>query len=167
LDPVDASAATIVFAACPVIVLGAGSSRPGSSLRDAALLVVETGLVATCTARSPRGSRVVVLEGGPGTITPVPGPDGLLRALADSRVTAIPASLQDRLVASPAVGRLLVDGLTASLRKVQHNLDRLGCLGRADDRIRLKLLELALDYGRVGSEAVRIDCRLRTSSWPR
>jgi CRP/FNR family transcriptional regulator len=61
-----------------------------------------------------------------------------------------------RLLRDPDVAAALLEGLGDTLRQKHASIANMGRLSHAA-RVRVKLIELARDYGRVGKEGIRLD----------
>lgn len=134
-----------LLAAAPLIALAAGESRRLSSLPKAALLVVEEGFLVVYGGESVRRPAVLA-EGGPGRIILAPRSGDILHAVVRSSVVAV----EERLLAVPGVAQAVCHGLVEAVRLEQEVLTILS-MPRHADRVRRKLIQLAREYGRVGT----------------
>jgi CRP-like cAMP-binding protein len=159
LSSSEAEALEELLPECPIVALPAGLSRPGRSLGDASLLVIERGVVTVCSACADRGT-VVLFDLGPGAVSSVPRRDDLVRALLDSCLTLVPESVYGRFLAVPALSRLVLQRLDATLRKAELAITSVAGTRSLEARLRQKLVQLAGEYGRVGANGIRIDVPL-------
>ena len=133
----------------------AGHSAPSDSVGDASFLIVEEGFVVIRSA--PVEKRGVVLcHAGAGALLPAPLSGESLEALVDARVTLVSETTYGSLLAYPEVAAVLSDGLRATLRQKQLSLASFVSV-RHIERVQRKLLQLAREHGRVGTDGVRLD----------
>jgi CRP-like cAMP-binding protein len=159
LDETDAQAVAELLEQCAPHELPAGELAHPADFGDAALLVLERGLLAL-RADIPHGRRgVIVCHVRSGAILLPPEPGEVLRVLEDAAVSAVPVEVRDRLLAIPAAARIVVDALAATLRQKTRTIANLSSFHHAD-RLRSKLAQLAQDHGRVGRDGIRLDLRL-------
>ncbi len=141
---------------CPALMLPAGVCRSAAELPEARLLIVEDGIVLVRSPGGPGRHTVVVADAGPGAILLPPGDDDLVMGLVDSWVTMIPGGVYQKLIAEPAVGARLLEGIEATNRRQREMICNLACV-RHVERVREKLIQLASDHGRVCRDGVRLD----------
>lgn len=138
-----------LFARAAQVELPRGSVRSMSSLTDALIVVVEQGLVVVHCTDPASGRGVVICHGGPGTYLPFVDLEHTITALVDSRVTVITDRLYESLLEAPGAAVVLLRGIEAAVRQKQRTIRALACPHHVD-RLREKLLQLAVDHGRVG-----------------
>ena len=153
----DAGAAALE--SCPTVALRIGASRAGTRLPEAALLVVEEGIVLVSSLRPGATRRMIVAVAGAGSVLLPPAPYERLDALVDSWLTALTPAATDVLTALPGAGAAIVDGLTEQLRERQESLAQFSSV-RHVERLREKLLQLARSHGKVVPGGVRLDLPL-------
>lgn len=145
--------------ACAAVVLPAGSRRSGSDLPVARMFVVEEGVV-LLRARSAPGMRsMIVARCSRGAVLPTLAQGEALQSLTDSWVTAVPHEVWRRLIATAEVAEWLFSGLEETLFRQRESSRALAGV-RHVDRVRVQLLELASEHGRVCRDGVRIDLPL-------
>jgi CRP-like cAMP-binding protein len=149
----------IALSSCSVLSLPEGSSLGAERLESVALLSIEDGIVYVSAWSGGSARQIVVNLSGSGSVLLAPAADETLVALADSRLTLIPASVQRRLLQSPATATVLLEGIEAGLRECRESLAQLGCR-RHGDRVRKKLIQLARTHGKVGTEGLLLDIPL-------
>ena len=154
LDEDEKKLASAILAPCTAHLMPAGSRRRIGDLVPADALIVESGfLVVRASSRSARG--VVVAEAGAGSVLLAPNDREHLQALADCWVTVLPPSQLEGLLAMPSVATTLFRDLGTALRLRQDAMSYLGNV-RHVDRVRLKLLQLAKQFGRVSPDGIRL-----------
>jgi CRP-like cAMP-binding protein len=142
---------------CRTCSLPAGTGIVQSSAGEGALLYVDEGLVVARIASSPTSRSIISCESIAGDLVVAPeGHDQVVHALRDSRVTLIPTEALHRLVAVPAFASLIVTGLEQAARQAHATMRTLAHT-RQTDRVRVKLLQLAQDHGRVSRDGIRLD----------
>src|SRR5579884_1814751 len=109
----DAAAATL--SGCPSVALPAGTVRTASRLPEAALLVVEEGIVLVTSLRAGASRRMIVAVAGPGSILPPPAADERLEPLVDSWLTSVCPGSYQQLLALPGAARTIVEALAQEL----------------------------------------------------
>jgi CRP-like cAMP-binding protein len=155
LDEDEKKLASAILAPCTAHLMPAGSRRRIGDLVPADALIVESGfLVVRASSRSARG--VVVAEAGAGSVLLAPNDREHLQALADCWVTVLPPSQLEGLLAMPSVATTLFRDLGTALRLRQDAMSYLGNV-RHVDRVRLKLLQLAKQFGRVSPDGIRLE----------
>jgi len=147
-----------LLAASPRLRLRAGDVRGAHDFPEAALLIVQRGmLVIASEARAKR--RIVLGFCSQGTLLPPPCGDEQLAALADSVLIAVGPEVERGLLRVPAVAEAIVEALLAALRERQENLAQFASVMHAE-RLRMKLLQLARAHGSVVTDGVRVDVPL-------
>ena len=144
---------------CSVLSLSGGSSLGPDRLDAVSLLSIEDGVVLVSASNRDSARRIVVSVAGPGSIVLPPAPHETLEALADSRLTAIPAAVQRRLLELSGAAAALVDGIEVALRECRDSLRQFGSSSHAD-RVRQKLVQLARSHGKVGTDGLLLDLPL-------
>jgi CRP-like cAMP-binding protein len=162
VDAVPSSARAEVESAlgsCSVLSLLGGSSLGADRFDSVSMLLIEEGLV--LMSASDRGSvrRIVVSLTGPGSVVLPPGADERLEALADARVTLVSSSSNRRLLEIPAAAISIVDEIRAGLQDCRQSLAHFAS-HRHTERVRLKLIQLALSYGKVGTDGLLLEVPL-------
>ena len=122
----------------------------------AVLLVVEEGLVILRATIPGTTRRTVTCHAGTGAVVLPPADDETLVALGDTVVRCISKTDRDRLLQDPDIAAALLDGLGDTLRQKHVSIANMGRLNHVD-RVRVKLIELAREHGRVGKEGIRLD----------
>jgi CRP-like cAMP-binding protein len=159
LDQFDHAAARELRRACPAVIVRAGSRRVAAELPAARVLIVEDGVVLTRSFAGEGVRSMIVGRSSAGAVLPAPAADELLHALTDAWLTALPHAVWRRLAAIPEVADQLLAGLEETLRR-QREASRALAAIRNTDRVRLQLVELAREHGRVGRDGIRIDLPL-------
>jgi CRP/FNR family transcriptional regulator, cyclic AMP receptor protein len=155
LDEDEKKLAFRILETCAAYLLPAGSRRRIGDLAQAEALVVETGfLVVRASASSAR--HVVVAEAGAGCILLSPSDQEHLQALTDCWVTVLPLAPLEDLLAIPGVATMLFRALEAALRLRQDTTSYFANVHHID-RVRLKLLQLAEQFGRVSPDGIRLE----------
>lgn len=155
LDEGEKQRASRVLEKCAAQRWPAGSRRRIDDLEQAEALVVEGGFLVV-RASLPSARRVVVAEAGAGAILLAPADREHVQALTDSRATALsPAPLED-LLTIPGVASVLFRAVVTALRLRQDAASYVANVHHVD-RVRLKLLQLAKQFGRVGPDGIRIE----------
>jgi CRP-like cAMP-binding protein len=139
-----------------VIDLGGGQPHFRAAFRSTALLVVEDGFIVVRATSSPLERTMITFEAGPGAVFLPPGPDEVLTALGNARVTAISPETTSQLLSIPGVARRIVEQLALALRHRQGALAIFAPTHHIE-RVRRKLLQLARTHGHVVSGGIRID----------
>jgi CRP/FNR family transcriptional regulator, cyclic AMP receptor protein len=150
--------ASRILETCAAHRLPAGSLRQIGDLLQAEILLVEKGFLIV-RAPSPSARQVVVAEAGAGSILHAPGERERVHALTDSWVTVLPRAPLDDLLAIPSVARMLFRALMAAVRLKQDATSHFANVHHVD-RVRLKLLQLAEEFGRVSPEGIRLEVPL-------
>jgi CRP-like cAMP-binding protein len=145
--------------ACTAVVLPAGSRRICADLPAARMFVVEDGVVLVRADPAPGVRSMVVSRCSSGAILPPLAAGEALQSLTDSWLTAVPHDVWRRLVASPEAAALLFAGLEETLLRQRESSRALAGV-RHVDRVRVQLLELAAEHGRVCRDGIRIDLPL-------
>jgi CRP-like cAMP-binding protein len=155
LDEDEKKLAATILESCSAHLLPAGSRRGIGNLVRADALIVESGfLVLRASSRLAR--RVVVAEAGAGSVLLAPNDQEHLQALTDCRVTVLPPSQLEGLLAIPRVATTLFRGLGTALRLRQDATSYFANVHHVD-RVRLKLLQLAEEFGRVSPDGIRLE----------
>lgn len=155
----DAAAAASILADCPVVVLDSGTQRESADFRDAALLVVESGLLVVRAEIPARARGVIVCHACRGAVILPPLPSETLGALEEARVRIVSDAARDRLFEIPAAGRLLTEAVADTLGQKTRTIVILSSFHHVD-RLRGKLQQLARDFGRVGRDGIRLELPL-------
>jgi CRP-like cAMP-binding protein len=158
LDEDDKKLASRILETCPAHHLPAGSRRQIRDLMRAEGLLVESGVLVV-RACSPSARQVVVAEAGAGSVLLAPGERERVQALTDSWVTVLPRAPLEELLAIPRVATMLFRALRTAVRLRQDATSYLANLHHVD-RVRLKLLQLAEQFGRVSPEGIRLEVPL-------
>jgi CRP-like cAMP-binding protein len=138
---------------CPVVEVPAGRS---ADLPDAALLVVENGVVVVVGADT---RRIVIAVAAAGDVLAPLGRHEDLRGLTSARVTAVSREAQRALMHIPAAAEAVTDALVAALRDRKASLANFARHPHGE-RLRGKLLQLARSHGRVTGGGIVIDLPL-------
>ena len=141
------------LASCPVVDVPPGRSV---DLRDAALIVVEQGVVILTGAD---GRRIVIALAGAGEVLAPPASDEELSSLTGARVTALSHDARRVLMRIPAAAEAITDGLVAALRERKTSLKVFAHFPHVE-RVRGKLLQLARSHGKVTAGGILIDLPL-------
>lgn len=147
-----------LLGACPRLTLPAGDVRSADAFFDAALLLVETGIVTIASAARPK-RRIVLSFCSAGTLLPPPESDEQLAALADSAVISVSPQVLHSLLQLPSAAAEIVDALLDGLRERQESLAQFSNVVHTD-RVRSKLLQLAREHGTVVTGGVRVQLPL-------
>jgi CRP-like cAMP-binding protein len=151
--------ATTFLDRCPRLTFAAGAWVGAEGLRDAALIVVESGLIAL-RAAIPDGSRgVIACHAGAGAIVLAPVGDETFRIVKDARLVVVDDVTQARLLEIPDAAAAIVAALEETLRQKTETIVALSSFHHVE-RVRKKLVQLARDHGRVGRDGVRLDLPL-------
>ncbi len=155
----DAEAATEILAACPLLTLGSGTEWDSTEFRDAALLVVERGVVVIRADIPDRDRGVIVCHAGAGLIILPPEQGETLRVLDEATLEVVSGAARDRLLELPTAGQLILDALAETLRQKTRTIAILSSFHHVD-RLRAKFRQLAGDFGRVGRHGIRLEVPL-------
>lgn len=128
-----------------------GAWRSAERLPEAALFVVEDGIVLLTASRPGASRRVIVAVAGPDSVLLPPSGDERIEALTEARLRAV--------VAGELTAEEALELLGSELRDRQESLAAFGSV-RHVDRVRDKLLQLARSHGRVGPGGIRLDLPL-------
>ena len=148
-----------VLAGCATLALPVGSTRGAARIPDAALLVVEEGLVLLSSARAGSSRRMAVTLAGSGEVLLSPTADEHLEALEDSWLTVVTPAALAALLGVAGASALVVDALAEALRERQETIANFASV-RHVERVREKLLQLARTHGKVVPDGVRLDLPL-------
>lgn len=135
--------------------LPAGTEERSDTTTDVSFVIVEEGFVVIRSAVIEKRG-VVLCHAGPGALLPAPLPGETLHALVDARITLVSETTFARLLEHPELAGVLSDALRATLRQTQASLANFASV-RHVERVRLKLLQLAREHGRVATDSVRLD----------
>jgi CRP-like cAMP-binding protein len=148
-------AAVAQLAAAEIRGLPAGSSSGVDAFAGVSFLVVEAGFVVI--RRTIPGRRgVVICHAGAGALLTVPELHETLDALVDARVTLVSEATYANLLGHPGVAAALSDATRSALRQKRDSLANFGHV-RPVERVEHKLLQLAVEHGRVVADGVRLD----------
>jgi CRP-like cAMP-binding protein len=142
-----------------VLSLRGGSSLGVDRFDSVSMLLVEEGLVLMSASDRESARRIVVSLAGAGSVVLPPGADERLEALADARLTLVSASSNQRLLEIPAAAISIVDGIRAGLQDSRQSLAHFATRRHAE-RVRLKLIQLARSYGKVGTDGLLLEVPL-------
>jgi len=138
---------------CPVLSLPErSSSRPGR-FETASMLLIEDGVVLLSTSNRGSPRRIVISLAGPGSILFPPATHERIEALTDVRMTLVPTSSNQRLLAIPAAANAIVGAAKDGLQDCRESLAQFASR-RPVDRVLLKLIQLARSSGNVGENLV-------------
>jgi CRP-like cAMP-binding protein len=155
LDEDERKLASRILEMCAAHHLSAGSRRRIGDRVQAKALLVENGFLVVRDS-SPSGRQVVVAEAGAGSILLAPSEGEHVQALTDSWVTVLLLVPLEDLLAIPGVATMLFRALETALRLRQETTSYLANVHHID-RVRLKLLQLAEQFGRVSPDGIRIE----------
>lgn len=141
---------------CAQVRIAAGTSCRHEDVRRAALLVVADGLLILRNLIPGTTRRAVTCHAGSGAVVLPAADDEELVALSDCVVHCISPEDRKRLLQDPDTALALLEGLGDTLRQKHLSIANMARLHHVD-RVRLKLIELARDHGRVGKDGVRLD----------
>jgi len=158
LDKDEKRLASRILETCAAVHLPAGSRRRIGDLVHAEALLVESGFLIV-RASSPSARQVVVAEAGAGAILLAPSEKEHVQALTDGWTTVIPLTPLEDLLTIPGVAAVLLRGLRTALRLRQDATSYFANVHHVD-RVRLKLLQLAEQFGRVSPEGIRLEVPL-------
>jgi CRP/FNR family transcriptional regulator, cyclic AMP receptor protein len=155
LDEDEKRLASRILETCAADRLPAGSRRRVGDLVQAEALLVESGFLVV-RASSPSARHVVVAEAGAGAILLAPSEREHIQALTDSWTTVVPLAPLDDLLTIPGVAAPLFRVLGTALRLRQDATSYFANIHHVD-RVRLKLLQLAEQFGRVSPDGIRLE----------
>jgi len=141
---------------CRTIALPAGAQTPPFEGDQLPLLYVEEGLLVARVVAIAGRRAIIGSEASPGAFLVAPDEGQDLHALRDSRLTVIPHDALDGLVAIVPIARVLVAGLEEATRRARETTQTLAHM-RQTDRVRVKLLQLAKEHGRVSPQGIRLE----------
>jgi CRP-like cAMP-binding protein len=144
---------------CSVLSLLGGSSFGADRFDSMSMLLIEEGLVLMSVSDRKSARRIVVSLAGPGSVILPPGVDERLEAFTDARVTLVSASSNRRLLEIPAAAISIMDGIRAGLQECRQSLAHFASRRHAE-RVRLKLIQLARSYGKVGTDGLLLEVPL-------
>jgi hypothetical protein len=136
-----------VLAACQAVELSAGQAVGSADLSEAALVVVESGVVLLENGGRDDGRRVVEAIAGPGAVLVAPAGSAELRALAHARLTAVSPAAKRALLVEPGAAAAITAALVAAVRDREESLANFARFPHAE-RVRGKLLQLARSHER-------------------
>jgi CRP/FNR family transcriptional regulator, cyclic AMP receptor protein len=142
-----------------VLSLPGGSSLGADRFETVSVLLVEDGLVLLSASNPGSAHRIVVSLAGPGSALLPPRAHERLQALADARVTLVPSGSKPRLFEIPAAAIAILEGVEDGLLDCRESLAHFASRRHAD-RVRLKLIQLARSYGKVGVDGLSLDLPL-------
>ena len=135
--------------------ISAGHSARSDSFGDASFLIVEEGFVVIRSAPAERRG-IILCHAGAGALLPAPLQGETLDALIDAHITLVSETAYGRLLADAEAAPVLSDALRATLRQKQLSLANFASV-RHVERVQRKLLQLAREHVRVGTDGVRLD----------
>lgn len=141
---------------CPRLSVEQGGTVPPAEIAEAALVVVDKGIVVLRKVNGDHGRGMVICHAVTAALLLPPDVDELFQAVSDVRLTAIPVEIRDELLEIPGAARVLFEGIAVTLHQKLRSLGTMSSLHHVD-RVRAKLTELARDYGRVGPDGIRLD----------
>jgi CRP-like cAMP-binding protein len=147
--------ASRILETCPAHHVPEGSRRRIGDLAQAEALVVDDGFL-VIRASSPSARQVVVAEAGAGSILLAPSEREHVQALTDSWATVLRLAPLEDLLAIPGVAAMLFRAVETALRLRQDATSYLANVHHVD-RVRLKLLQLARQFGRVSPDGIRLE----------
>ena len=156
IEPSDSERVEVLMRRCPQLNLEQGASLRPAEIAGAGLVVVDEGILVLRKVDGDRGRGAVICHAGTGALLLALDVDEVFQALSDVRLTAIPVESRDELLEIPGAARVLFEGVAATLRQKLRSLALMSSLHHVD-RVRVKLTELARDYGRVGPDGIRLD----------
>jgi hypothetical protein len=156
IRPPDSERAAEILGRCPTVVVDAGETHFPTSFAQAALLVVEEGLVILRTGAPGLTRSIIAGEAGPGRVLLPPTGDEVLCGLVESRITEITHEARAGLLRVRSAAEALFEQLELTLHGCQEAIGNFANPRHAE-RVRLKLLQLARTYGRVARDGIRID----------
>ncbi len=156
VEPSDSERVEALMRRCRRLSIEQGGTLRPAGLLDAALVVVDDGIVVLRKVDGDRGRGAVICHAGTAALLLSLDVDEVFQALSDVRLTAIPVEVRDELLEIPGAARVLFEGVAATLRQKLRSLAMMSSLHHVD-RVRVKLTELARDHGRVGPDGIRLD----------
>jgi CRP-like cAMP-binding protein len=144
---------------CSALSLSGGSSLGADRFETVSMLLIEDGLVLLSTSNHESTRRIVARLAGPGSVLLPPGTHERIEALTDARMTLLPTSSNQRLLQIPAAASAIVEAVKDGLHDCRESLAHFASR-RPADRVRLKLIQLARSYGKVGTEGLLLDIPL-------
>jgi CRP-like cAMP-binding protein len=145
--------------ACTSVIVPAGTRRYAADLPSARILLVHRGVVLVRSPGSAGVRSMILCRCAAGAVLPPPAAAEHIQSLTDAWVTAVPTSAWPRLLSVPEAAARLIAGLEGTLLAQRESARALASV-RHVDRVRLQLLELARDHGRVCTDGIRIDLPL-------
>jgi CRP-like cAMP-binding protein len=156
LEPLGAEVPPRLLAVCATMTLEAGEPYFQTAFPADAFISVEEGFVVVRASGPPPSRSVITSVAGPGELLLPPEPDEVVVALTEARLALIGPDSRARLLQSPDLVEQFVDALTVALRQKQQAAASLGPT-RHRERVRLRLSQLAAQYGHVVRGGIRID----------
>lgn len=138
---------------CPVLSLPERSSSRPDRFETVSMLLIEDGVVLLSTSNRGSPRRIVISLAGPGSILFPPATHERIEALTDVRMTLVPTSSNQRLLAIPAAANAIVGAAKDGLQDCRESLAQFASR-RPVDRVLLKLIQLARSSGNVGENVV-------------
>jgi CRP-like cAMP-binding protein len=159
VPPTERARVESALASCSLLSLPRGSSLGADRFETVPLLSIEDGIVLVSAANRGSARRIVVSLAGPCSVLVAPAAHERVEALAAARLMLIPAATHRRLLEIAAAASLIIEAVEGSLRDCRESLAQFGS-GRHTDRVRQKLIQLARNYGKVGTEGLVLDLPL-------
>jgi CRP-like cAMP-binding protein len=150
----DEAAAESLLASCSRQIVGAGETLDAG--HDAALIVVEDGLIVVRSATGADARPLVTCDAGVGSILPGPREGEAVAAVVRSAITIVPTDARDRFLELPSIARTVTDQLQRAARRAREQAE-IFVSKRNIERVRRRLLQLARDHGRVTRTGVRLE----------
>jgi CRP-like cAMP-binding protein len=146
------------LASCSLLSLPRGSSLGADRFETVPLVSIEDGIVFVSVANGS-ARRIVVGLAGPGSIVVAPAARERLEALTDARLMLIAANTRARLLECTALATIIVEAVGGGVRDCRDDLAQFGCRPHTE-RLRLKIIQLARTYGKVGTDGLVLDLPL-------
>jgi CRP-like cAMP-binding protein len=149
-----------VLRSCSVLSLGGGSALGPDRFEPTSLLLIEDGLVLVAASTGGSARRIVVgLAGSSSVLLPPDAHERLEGLAADTRMTVVSSRANRRLLEIPTAAVEISEAIKRGLHDGRENL-ALFASRRPADRVRRKLIQLAHDYGKVGTDGLILDLPL-------
>jgi Crp-like helix-turn-helix domain len=148
-----------VLRSCSMLSLRGGSALRADRFEPGSLLLIEDGLVFVAASTGGSARRIVVGVAGSGSVLLPPGTHERLEGLADTRITLVSSGANRRLLEIPAAAVEIADAIKRGLHDGRESL-ALFASRRPADRVRRKLIQLAHNYGKVGTDGLILDMPL-------
>jgi CRP-like cAMP-binding protein len=159
VPPTEKARVESALAFCSLLSLPAGSSLGANRFETVPLVSVEDGIVLVSAVNQSSPRRIVVGLAGAGSLLLTTAVHERLEALADTRLTLIPANATRRLLEIPAAATVIVEAVGGGLRDCRESLAQFGSRNHVD-RLLQKLVQLARTYGKVGTDGLLLDLPL-------